>query len=96
MTDDDAAYFVLGHTAVQHQTKGHQDPWEIRGREYQEAQEAEPRFRVAARPDIDKATAQGGAEERDGEEGGKAEENGDGVEEEPGELRGRVTGGFFE
>lgn len=35
MTDDDAAYFVLGYAAVQHETKGHQDPWEIRGREYE-------------------------------------------------------------
>lgn len=35
MTDDDAAYFVLGDVAVQHQTKGHQDPWEIRGCKYE-------------------------------------------------------------
>lgn len=96
MTDDDATDLVFGYRAMQHQTKRHQNPGEIGCGEDEETEEAQSGFGVAARPDVDEAAAEGGAEEGDGEEGGEAEEDDGGVEEEPGEVGWGAAGGFFE
>lgn len=96
MTDDDATDLVFRYRAMQHQTKRHQNPGEIGRSEDEETEEAQSGFGVAARPDVDEAAAEGGAEEGDGEEGGEAEEDDGGVEEEPREVGWGAAGGFFE
>lgn len=53
MTNNDAAYFILGNAAVQHQAERHQHPWQIRRRKDQETEEAQTSLGIAAGPDVD-------------------------------------------
>jgi len=96
MSNNNAADLILGHAPMQHQTKGHQHPRQVRRRKHQQPQEAQPRLRVAPRPDIDQGAAQSRAEEGHREHRGEAEEDASGVEEKPREVRGGTAGGFFE
>lgn len=64
MPNHHARNLILGHQAVQHQRKRHQHPRQIRRREDQQAQEAQPRVRVAPAPDVDERAAEAGPEER--------------------------------
>ena len=81
---------------MQHQTKRHQHPRQIRRREDEQPQEAQPRLWVPSRPDVDQSAAQCASQEGHGQERGGEQEDGGGEEEEPGEVRWGAAGGFLE
>lgn len=96
MPNDNTTNLILGHAAMQHQTKRHQHPRQVRRREDQQAEEAQTGLGIAAGPDVDQAAAEGRAEERDGKQGRKAQQDGGGVEQQPRESCGGTAGGFLE
>ena len=53
MANDDPHDLVLGDDAVQDKAEAHEDPWEVRRGEHQQAEEAQPGVRIAPRPDVD-------------------------------------------
>ena len=83
MSNNHPADLILRHTPMQHQTKSHQDPGQVGRREDQQPQERQPRLRIPPAPDIDQATTQRRTEERYRQQGRKADEEGDGVKEQP-------------
>ena len=68
MSNNHSTNLILGHAAVQDQTKRHQNPGQIWRGEDQQAEEAQASLWVAAGPDVDQAAAEGGAEERNGKQ----------------------------
>lgn len=96
MTDDHSTNLVFGYDAVDHQAESHQHPGKIRGRENQDAEEAETGVRVTATPNIHQAGGKGCAQKWKREERGKKEKRGHGVEEQPRETSGGSTRRFFE
>ena len=96
MTNNDSTDLILWHSPMQHQAKCHQNPRQIGRRKNQQPQKAQPSLRIPSAPDIHQAARERGAEERDGEHRGEAEEKGGGVKEEPRELGWGAAGGFFE
>lgn len=93
--DDDPHDLILGHGAVQHEAEPHQHPRQVRRGEDQQAQEAQPRVRVPPRPDVDEGRGEGVAQEGHRHEWRQADQAGHGVEEEPGEVCGRIAARFF-
>jgi hypothetical protein len=96
VTDSHAHHLVLGDGAVQHQTETHQDPRQVRRREDQQAEEAQPRVRVAPRPDVDERRRQRVPQEWHGDQRGEAYEAGGCVEQKPREVRRRPAGRFLQ
>ena len=52
MSNNNPANLILRHCTMQHQTKRHKHPRQIRRREHQQAQEAQPCLRIAPTPYI--------------------------------------------
>ena len=97
VADDDAEDLVLGYRAVHEQAESHQHPRQVGRFEDEQEEEGEPRFRVAARPDVHEGRGERGAEEGDrDEERADREERESGVEQQPGEVRGGDAGTGFE
>ena len=96
MPHNDATYLILRHRPVQHQTEGHQDPWQIWRRKHQQPQEGKPRFRVPSAPYVHQRRTQRRAEEGDGEQWREAEEGSGGVDKEPGKVGGRSATALFQ
>ena len=96
MPNKHAGHLILRHQAMQNERKGHQDPRQIGGGKDQQTQETEPRVRIASAPDVDDGAAEGGAEEGLRDEGREEEQDGAGVQEQPGEVGRGAARGFFE
>ena len=96
VADDDAHDLVLGHVAVQDEAEAHQHPGQVGGGEDEQAEEAEPRVRVAPRPDVHQGGGERVAEEGHGDQRREQDEAAGGVHEQPGEVRGGPAGGFFQ
>lgn len=96
MSHNNPTDLIFGHAPMQHQTKRHQHPRQVRRRKHQQPQEAQSRVRVAPRPNVDQRAAESGAKKGHREHGGEAEEDTSGVEKKPRELRGGAAGGFLE
>ena len=92
MSDDDATDLILRHGPMQDQAERHQHPRQIRRRENEQAEEAQPGLRIPPAPNVDQGARQGGSEEGYAEHGGEGQQEGGSVDEEPGEESGRATG----
>lgn len=68
MSNNNTAYLIFWHMPMQHETKRHQDPWQVWGRKYKQSQKAQSGLRITARPYIYKTAAKGGAEKWYGQE----------------------------
>lgn len=92
MADDDTHNLVLGYSAVEDQAETHKNPRQVWRGEDQQAEEREPRVRVAAGPDVDESRGERVAQEGHRNERRQADQTGRGVQKQPGEVRGRSTG----
>jgi len=81
---------------MQYQRECHKDPRQIWRREDQQTQEAEPCLRVPSAPNVHEGAGQCASEEGDAEEGRERQQEGGGIENEPGELRRGATRRFLE
>lgn len=88
MSDDAPEDLVFRHGAMEHEGEAGQDEGQVWRGEDEEAEKGEARLGVASAPDVDEGAGQGGAEEGHGEQGRDEQEDGGGVEEEPGEVGG--------
>ena len=91
MTNDDPHNLILRYRAVKQKGKAHENPRKIRCRKDEETKEAQPRVGIAPTPDVDEAGRERGAEEGHRDERRQEDEGDGGVEEQPGEVGGRLA-----
>jgi len=88
MSHHDPQQIISRYAIIQQQTECEQHPGQVWSREDEESQEAKAHARVPARPDVDEAERQRGAEEGHRREGRQQDQRGGAVEQQPGEVGG--------
>lgn len=87
MTNHNATNLIFRNSAMQHQTKRHQHPRQIRRREHQQAQKAQPRIRIPPRPDIHQTATERRPQKRHPQHGRNQQQNPRGIHQQPGKMR---------
>lgn len=96
MSDNNPTNLILRHRTMQHQTKRHKHPRQIRRCKHQQPQKAQAGIRIAPRPDIHQCTAQRPTQKRHRYQRTGYQEYSGGIEQQPAEFGWRAAGGLFE